>query len=173
MTVDAVKAATAVNAAERLDRLPVSTFHRRIMLLVGTGMFFDGFDIYVAATVLGATLNSGFSTMAQNAQFMSVTFVGMMLGSFFHGIFRRSLRATIYVSGEPGGFRAGQCGIELCAIHDGAHLVAIHHGNRAGCGKRGGLFDDDGICAAEGARKMARRVERDCCGRTAGCRYCR
>src|SRR5258705_6885502 len=55
------------------------------MLLIGTGMFFDGFDIYVAATVLGATLKSGFSTMSQNAQFMSVTFVGMMLGSFLTG----------------------------------------------------------------------------------------
>lgn len=73
------------NAAARLDRLPISSFHRRIMLLIGTGMFFDGFDIYVAATVLGATLKSGFSTMSQNAQFMSVTFVGMMLGSFLTG----------------------------------------------------------------------------------------
>jgi putative MFS transporter len=55
------------------------------MLLIGTGMFFDGFDIYVAATVLGATLKTGFSTMGQNAQFMSATFVGMMLGSFATG----------------------------------------------------------------------------------------
>jgi putative MFS transporter len=55
------------------------------MLLIGAGMFFDGFDIYVAATVLGATLKTGFSTMAQNAQFMSVTFIGMMLGSFLTG----------------------------------------------------------------------------------------
>jgi putative MFS transporter len=48
-------------------------------------MFFDGFDIYVAAAVLGATLKSGFSTMGQNAEFVSVTFLGMMLGSFFTG----------------------------------------------------------------------------------------
>src|ERR1700726_2483221 len=55
------------------------------MWLNGIGMFFDGFDIYVAATVLGATLRSGFSTMGQNAQFVSVTFLGMMLGSFLTG----------------------------------------------------------------------------------------
>ena len=73
------------DSGARLDRLPISSFHRRITLLIGTGMFFDGFDIYVAATVLGATLKSGFSTMGQNAQFMSVTFVGMMLGSFMTG----------------------------------------------------------------------------------------
>jgi putative MFS transporter len=55
------------------------------MWLIGIGMFFDGFDIYIAATVLGATLKSGFSTMGKNAQFVSMTFVGMMLGSFLTG----------------------------------------------------------------------------------------
>ncbi|MFI5057494.1 MAG: MFS transporter [Candidatus Acidiferrales bacterium] len=73
------------NAGARLDRLPISSFHRRIMWLIGIGMFFDGFDIYLAATVLGATLKSGFSTLGQNAQFVSVTFLGMMLGSFLTG----------------------------------------------------------------------------------------
>ena len=75
----------SINAGGRLDRLPIGSFHRRIMWLVGIGMFFDGFDIYVAGTVLGATVKSGFSTMAQNAQFVSATFVGMMLGSFLTG----------------------------------------------------------------------------------------
>jgi len=74
-----------VNAGARLDRLPISSFHRRILWLIGIGMFFDGFDIYVAGAVLGATLKSGFSTMGQNAQFVSVTFLGMMLGAFFTG----------------------------------------------------------------------------------------
>ncbi|MGB8457922.1 MAG: MFS transporter [Candidatus Acidiferrum sp.] len=55
------------------------------MALIGIGMFFDGFDVYAAATVLGATLKSGFSTIGQNAQFVSVTFLGMMLGSFLTG----------------------------------------------------------------------------------------
>ena len=54
-------------------------------MMIGVGMFFDGFDVYVAATVLGATLKSGFSTLAQNAQFVSVTFLGMMVGSFLTG----------------------------------------------------------------------------------------
>ena len=75
----------SVNAGARLDRLPIFAFHRRILWLIGIGMFFDGYDVYVAATVLGATLNSRFSTLAQNAQFVSVTFMGMMLGSFLTG----------------------------------------------------------------------------------------
>jgi MFS transporter, putative metabolite:H+ symporter len=74
-----------VNAGARLDRLPISSFHHRILWLIGIGMFFDGFDIYVAGAVLGATLKSGFSTIGQNAQFVSVTFLGMMLGAFITG----------------------------------------------------------------------------------------
>jgi putative MFS transporter len=75
----------SVNAGARLDRLPMSGFHRRIMWLIGIGMFFDGFDIYVASTVLGATLKSGFSTLGQNALFVSLTFLGMMIGSLATG----------------------------------------------------------------------------------------
>ena len=55
------------------------------MGLIGIGMFFDGFDIYLIATVLGAMLRSGFSTLGQNAQFIAATFLGMMLGSFATG----------------------------------------------------------------------------------------
>jgi putative MFS transporter len=76
---------TSVNAGGRLDRLPIGPFHTRIMMLIGIGMFFDGFDIYLAGTVLGVTLKTGFSTLNQNAIFISATFVGMMLGSFATG----------------------------------------------------------------------------------------
>ena len=76
---------SAVNAGPRLDRLPLSSFHKRLFALVGFGMFFDGFDIYIAATVLGSTLRSGFSTLGQNAAFVSSTFLGMMIGSLLTG----------------------------------------------------------------------------------------
>jgi putative MFS transporter len=76
---------TSVNSGSRLDRLPIGPFHRRIMLLIGIGMFFDGFDIYLAGSVLGVVLKTGFSTLPQNATFISATFVGMMLGSFGTG----------------------------------------------------------------------------------------
>jgi putative MFS transporter len=76
---------TSVNAGARLDRLPIGPFHYRIATLIGIGMFFDGFDIYLAGTVLGVTLKTGFSTLGQNAIFISMTFVGMMIGSFGTG----------------------------------------------------------------------------------------
>jgi putative MFS transporter len=48
-------------------------------------MFFEGFDIYIAASVLAATYETGFSTLAQNGLFISMTFVGMTLGALLTG----------------------------------------------------------------------------------------
>jgi MFS transporter, putative metabolite:H+ symporter len=74
-----------VNAGARLDRLPISSFHYRIFWLVGAGMFFDGYDLYVAGGVLASTVQSKFSTVPQNLQFISLTFVGMTLGALITG----------------------------------------------------------------------------------------
>jgi putative MFS transporter len=76
---------TTVNAGARLDRLPISAFHRRIFFLIAAGMFFDGYDLYVGAPVLGTMVKSGFSTVPLNGWFVSLTFVGMTLGSLIAG----------------------------------------------------------------------------------------
>ena len=78
-------ATMAVNAGARLDRLPISSFHYRIFWLVGAGMFFDGYDLYVAGGVLAATIQTKFSTLPQNVQFISLTFLGMTIGSLVTG----------------------------------------------------------------------------------------
>src|ERR1700761_1852305 len=80
-----VSTATPVNAGPRLDRLPISSFHYRIFWLVGAGMFFDGYDLYVAGSVLAATIQTKFSTLPQNLQFLSLTFLGMTIGSLITG----------------------------------------------------------------------------------------
>jgi MFS transporter, putative metabolite:H+ symporter len=77
--------ATAVNAGARLDRLPISSFHYRIFWLVGAGMFFDGYDLYVASGVLASAIQTKFSTLPQNLQFISWTFVGMTIGALVTG----------------------------------------------------------------------------------------
>lgn len=77
--------AHAVNAGARLDRLPISAFHYRIFWLVGAGMFFDGYDLYVAGGVLASLIQTKFSTLPQNLQFISLTFVGMTAGSLITG----------------------------------------------------------------------------------------
>jgi MFS transporter, putative metabolite:H+ symporter len=74
-----------VNAGARLDRLPISSFHYRIFWLVGAGMFFDGYDLYVAGGVLASAIQTHFSTLPQNLKFLSLTFVGMTLGALITG----------------------------------------------------------------------------------------
>jgi MFS transporter, putative metabolite:H+ symporter len=76
---------TGASIGARLDRLPITRLHRKVFGLVAIGMFFEGFDIYIAASVLGAAFKSGFSTLAQNGLFISVTFMGMTLGALITG----------------------------------------------------------------------------------------
>jgi MFS transporter, putative metabolite:H+ symporter len=67
----------AVNAGARLDRLPASRFHYRILALIGGGMFRDAFEIYLQGAVLAALIGIGWSTPAQNANFQ-----GRFVGAF-------------------------------------------------------------------------------------------
>jgi putative MFS transporter len=75
----------ATNIGARLDRLPVSSFHYRIFWLIGAGMFFDGYDLYVGASVLGAMLQEKFATLPNVAQFNSLTYFGLTIGSLVAG----------------------------------------------------------------------------------------
>lgn len=74
------------SVAARLDRLPSSRFHKRLVALVGGGMFCDNFDIYIAGAVLGVFVATGFSTLDLNAYFVSATFLGMFLGTVGAGL---------------------------------------------------------------------------------------
>lgn len=76
---------TPVNAAARLDRLPMGSFHWRVLRLVGLGMFFDGFDNSMGAGVLAALVKSGWSTIGMNAHFISATFIGLAIGAVLSG----------------------------------------------------------------------------------------
>lgn len=75
----------SVNAGLRLDNLPVGPFHRRVMWLVGLGMFMDAFDNTLSGSVLAAMLANGFSTLQLNSIFLSATFVGLAIGAAFAG----------------------------------------------------------------------------------------
>ena len=81
----AASAATGAAITARLDRLPIGPFHWRLLALIGAGMFFDSFDIYLAGSVLGVLARSGFSTLEQNAHFVSAGLTGMVIGAFGAG----------------------------------------------------------------------------------------
>ena len=70
----------------RLDRLPIGSFHRRVLWLIGLGMFLDACDIYLASGVLGSLVKSGWSDLPTNAWFLSATFMGMLVGTFSAGL---------------------------------------------------------------------------------------
>jgi MFS transporter, putative metabolite:H+ symporter len=76
----------AVNAAARLDRLRIGTFHRRVLRLVGMGMFFDSFDMGMMSSVLATLVSSHWSTMQLNASFISATFIGLTIGAALAGL---------------------------------------------------------------------------------------
>ncbi|MBS0559882.1 MAG: MFS transporter [Proteobacteria bacterium] len=78
---------TAVNAGGRLDRLPIAGFHYRLLGLIGAGMFLDAFEIYLQGGVLAALIASHWSTPAENANFISSTFAGMVVGAWLSGIY--------------------------------------------------------------------------------------
>ena len=74
-----------VNAGTRLDRLPISRFHWRVLWLISAGAFLDAFDIYLMGGVIAAMTKEGFTTLAQNATFVSATFFGMLIGAGLAG----------------------------------------------------------------------------------------
>ncbi|MEZ2299457.1 MFS transporter [Variovorax sp. RCC_210] len=75
-----------VNSGPRLDRLPLSRFHWKILGLIAGGALIDAFDIYLAGGVLAAMNKEGFSSLAQNAAFLSATFFGMFVGAALAGL---------------------------------------------------------------------------------------
>src|SRR5471032_534425 len=76
-----------------------------MLALISAGAVVDAFDIYLAGGVVAAMTKEGFSTLAQNAAFMSSTFVGMFLGAILAGIVgdrfgrRASYQANLLIFG--------------------------------------------------------------------------
>ncbi|PEH83977.1 MFS transporter [Burkholderia gladioli] len=74
-----------INAAGRLDRLPISRFHWKILGLIAGGAFLDAFDIYLANGAVASMVKEGFTDLRHGAIFVSSTFIGMMIGAFAAG----------------------------------------------------------------------------------------
>ncbi|WP_408292248.1 MFS transporter [Paraburkholderia sediminicola] len=97
--------ARTVNAGARLDRLPISVFHRRLLWLVGAGAFVDAFDVYLAGGAMAKMVQEAFSTVDANAWFLSAGAAGMLVGAAFAGYFgdrfgrRYSYQANLLIFG--------------------------------------------------------------------------
>ena len=72
--------------AARLERLPLSTFHHRFILLVSLGSWFDIFDIFMMAYLGAALQDSGFLTLEQFSRMIAAGFLGMFVGTVIFGM---------------------------------------------------------------------------------------
>ena len=73
------------NAAARLERLPLGSFHRRFIVLVSLGCWFDVFDIFMMAYLGAALQSSHFLTLAQFTDLIAAGFLGMFAGTIVLG----------------------------------------------------------------------------------------
>lgn len=73
------------NAANRLDRLPISRFHKTTLLAVAFAYFFEFADINSFATTAPELIDLWGVTVDQVAYVTSLSFVGMFLGSVVAG----------------------------------------------------------------------------------------
>ncbi|MDT7671597.1 MAG: transporter, putative metabolite:H+ symporter, partial [Pseudonocardiales bacterium] len=69
------------NAANRLDRLPISRFHKVTLLAVSFAYFFEFADINSFAVTAPRLISLWGVTINQIAYVTSLSFVGMFLGS--------------------------------------------------------------------------------------------
>ncbi len=74
------------NAGPRMDRLPMSGWHYRLVALITAGLFIDAFELYSGGGVLAALVQTGWSTLALNATFVSVTLAGLVCGAWLAGV---------------------------------------------------------------------------------------
>src|SRR6476661_6067810 len=92
--------ARAPSVASRLDRLPIASFHRRMVVLLGYIFFFELGDINSFAFAAPAIREQWHLTIATTGQIISATFVGMFVGATTGGWFsdrvgrKRALVAT-------------------------------------------------------------------------------
>lgn len=75
------------SAAERLNRLPVASIHRRLAWILGFVFFFDLGDINTLSFAAPAILKSWHLSIAMIGYLTAATFIGMFVGSTLGGWF--------------------------------------------------------------------------------------
>jgi len=72
--------------AARVERLPLSGFHRRFITLISLGGWFDFFDIFMMAYLGAALQKSGFMSRDEFGLTLAAGFVGMFVGTWLFGM---------------------------------------------------------------------------------------
>ena len=150
-----------INAGARLDRLPISAFHYRVLGLVGAGMFLDAFEIYLAGGVLAALVK--IRLVRSRAQWL--VYFDDLRGHggwrLVRGHFRRSLRPPLLLPAQSADFRHRLACRRAGAVDRVADRRALCHGRRTRCRDRRRLCDPFRIRAAAAARPLGLGAGRD------------
>ena len=89
--------------AARLDRLPITGFHKKILWLLAGITFCDSVDMAVGGPIGNVLQSEGWMTLEQFAFFNSITMVGylfggLMAGALSDGIGRKRLFSSAVLS---------------------------------------------------------------------------
>jgi len=104
--------ATSAELQERLDRLPWSKRHTRLLFGSGLGWALDAMDVGLVSFVVAALVENGFATAGDRPLILSIGFAGMAIGAALGGLLadrlgRRSVFAiTLLVFGVATGLTA-------------------------------------------------------------------
>ena len=77
---------SVADVAARVERLPVSGFHRRFIALLSLGGWFDFFDIFMMAYLGAALQQTGFMTRDEFGLILAAGFIGMFFGTLLFGM---------------------------------------------------------------------------------------
>src|ERR1700742_1540187 len=70
---------------EQLDGLPVGTVHRKVVVAVGLGLFFEMYEIFLSST-MSATLSHDFGVRGTALKLvLASSFIGMFFGAALFG----------------------------------------------------------------------------------------
>jgi putative MFS transporter len=70
----------------RLDRLPITGFHRRLLWPIGLGLFVDMFDFTIGVALASVFIKNGFATFEQTAVMISLSYAGLACGGLISGV---------------------------------------------------------------------------------------
>src|SRR5258708_22886344 len=80
-----VSAVSAADISSRIERMPISSWHVKARILVGTATFFDAFDALTIAQVLPVLAVLWKLTGPEIGFLISVGYLGQLLGALFFG----------------------------------------------------------------------------------------
>jgi putative MFS transporter len=81
MSGSSAMSASGISVAARLNRLPITRAHRIAVVIVGVGMFFDLYEVFLAGT-LGTVLSKRFDVTGTNLKLvLASAFIGAFIGA--------------------------------------------------------------------------------------------